>query len=275
MTGAGVHIVDSVTLLGPDDASKVAIAASHGGVYAGYLAARVGVRAVILHDAGIGLDDAGIGSLGYLQDLGIAAATIDYRSAIIGNGNSMADDGIISFVNNAAAGLGCTPGQTAMECARAMGAAPGGSGDVPVYEEARFIIREGNGRPEVRGCDSVSLVKPEDEGVIVITASHGEVLAGSPTWGSRPKVLAAVFNDAGSDVASRLPDLDNHGIAAATIATASARIGDARSGYNDGVISHVNETAAAFGATPGMTCIAFVDLVSKKVGGQNSAGRVL
>ena len=68
-----------------------------------------------------------------------------------------------------------------------LGAAPGGSGDVPAYEEARFVIRAGNGGPVVRGCDSVSLVKPEDEGAVVVTASHGEVLAGSPTWGNRPQ----------------------------------------------------------------------------------------
>jgi len=266
MSAAGIHIVDSVTLLGPDDAGKVAIAASHGGVYAGYLAARAGVRAVILHDAGVGLDDAGIGSLSYLQDLGIAAAMIDCRSAIIGSGDSLATDGVISFVNDTAAGLGCAPGQKAMACARAMEGAPGGSGDVPVYEEARFVIRGGNGGPVVRGCDSVSLVKPEDEGAVVITASHGEVLATSPTWGNRPKVLAAVFNDAGSDRVSRLPDLDSRGIAAATVATASARIGDARSCYETGVISHVNDTAAALGAAPGMTCIAFIDLVSETAG---------
>ena len=264
MVGTGVHIVDSVTQLGPDDSGKVSIAASHGGVYAGYLAARAGVRGVILHDAGVGLDEAGVGALDYLQELGIAAATIDYRSAVIGDGASMANDGVISFVNDAAAKVGCVVGQKAMECARAMKSAPGGSGDVPVYEEARFVIRAGNGGPEVRGCDSVSLVKPEDEGAIVITASHGEVLAGSPTWGNRPKVLAAVFNDAGSDIASRLPDLDTRGIAAATVATASARIGDARSCYETGVISHVNDTAAALGAKPGMTCIAFVDLVIDK-----------
>jgi hypothetical protein len=266
MSDIGVHIVDSVTLLGPDDAGTVAIAASHGGVYAGYLAARAGVRAVILHDAGIGLDEAGIGSLAYLQGLSIAAATIDYRSAVIGDGGSLANDGVISFVNDTAAGLGCAPGQKAMACAETMGAAPGGSGDVPAYEEARFVIRAGNGGPVVRGCDSVSLVKPEDEGAVVVTASHGEVLAGSPTWGNRPQVLAAVFNDAGSGLVSRLPDLDDHAIAAATVATASARIGDARSGYDDGVISHVNATAAALGATPGMTTIAFVDLIIGKAG---------
>ncbi len=264
MTDAGVRIVDSVTQLGPDDAGTFAIAASHGGVYAGYLAAKAGVRAVILHDAGVGLDDAGIGALDYLQDLGIAAATIDYKSAIIGNGNSLAEDGVISFVNEAASMLGCAPGQTAMMCAQAMAAAPERTGDVPAYEEARFVIREGSGGPAVIGCDSTSLVRSEDEGAIVITGSHGELLAGSPSWGKRPDVLAAVFNDAGSDIASRLPDLDTRGIAAATVATASARIGDARSCYETGVISHINATAAARGAKVGMTCIEFVDLMSGK-----------
>ena len=52
---------------------------------------------------------------------------------------------------------------------------------------------------------------------------------------------------------SRLPALDRRGIAAATIAAASARIGDARSSYEDGVLSRVNRKAAALGLTPGMT----------------------
>ncbi|MFT5182870.1 MAG: hypothetical protein ACI8S3_002763, partial [Alphaproteobacteria bacterium] len=244
MSDDDILIIDTVTKLDAGAAGKAVIAASHGGVYAGYLAARAGVRGVILHDAGVGLDAAGIGSLAYLEDLGIAAATIDYRSAIIGNGASLANDGVISFVNDTAAKAGCTPGQKAMDCAIAMRAAPGGSGDLPVYEEARFIIRDGAEGPIVRGCDSVSLVQDEDEDAVVITASHGEVLATSPTWGNRPKVLAAVFNDAGSDLVSRLPDLESLGIAAATVATASARIGDARSCYETGVISHVNDTAA-------------------------------
>jgi hypothetical protein len=268
MNAADILVVDTVTKLGPEAAGKVVIAASHGGVYAGYEAARAGVRGVILHDAGVGLDDAGTGSLEYLDKLGIAGATIDYKSAIVGNGESLANHGIISFVNDTAAKAGCSPGQPAMDCANAMTNAPGGSGDVPVYEEARFVIRDGADGPIVRGCDSVSLVKAEDEGVIVITASHGELLAGSPSWGNRPKVRAAVFNDAGADSVSRLPDLDTRGIPAATVATASARIGDARSSYEDGVISHVNDCAAALGAAPGITCIAFVDLISAKAGGQ-------
>jgi len=257
-----VLILDSVTKFGPDSAGKVAIAASHGAVYAGYLAAKSGIRGVILHDAGIGKDAAGINSLPYLDELGVAGATVDHRSARIGDGVSMAEKGRISHVNETARAVGCTPGQPTMICAQAMAATPGVQNVPEPFEEARFTIRDQTGRPPVIGCDSTSLVRPEDEGAIVVTASHGEVLRKAPTWGNRPDVLGAVFHDAGSHSPSRLPDLDNRGIAAATVSADSARIGDARSCYEDGIISHVNETARGLGATAGMTCIAFVELLS-------------
>ncbi|HEV8679931.1 MAG TPA: hypothetical protein VGQ90_11185, partial [Stellaceae bacterium] len=43
------------------------------------------------------------------------------------------------------------------------------------------------------------------------------------------------------------------GIAAATVSADSARIGDARSTYEDGVLSRVNTRAGALGLVPGMT----------------------
>ncbi len=51
---------------------------------------------------------------------------------------------------------------------------------------------------------------------------------------------------------SRLPALDRRGIAAATVSAASARIGEARSTYEDGILSRVNARAAALGLAPGM-----------------------
>jgi hypothetical protein len=261
MTPPAVLVIDTVTKLGPEAEGAVLVCGSHGGVYAGHEAAIAGVRAVILHDAAVGLDAAGIGALAYLATLGIAAATVGHRSAVIGNGRSMADHGVISFVNDVAARLGCAPGQSAMDCARAMRAAERPAIAIPDHAEARFIIRERAGEPAIRGCDSVSLVRAEDEGAIVVTASHGELLAGSPSWGRRPDVLAAVFNDAGSTTVTRLPDLDTREIAGATVSAASARIGDARSTWQTGVISHINERAKSLGATPGLTTRAFADLL--------------
>ena len=43
-----------------------------------------------------------------------------------------------------------------------------------------------------------------------------------------------------------------------TVAADSARIGDARSTYEDGVISRVNATAAAFGLRDGISARDFV-----------------
>ncbi|MGE0253009.1 MAG: hypothetical protein AB7N54_00315 [Alphaproteobacteria bacterium] len=262
---ADIAILDSITKLGPAYRDKVAIAASHGGVYAGYLAARDGARAVILHDAGIGKDRAGVASLAYLDGIGFPAATIDHRTGRIGDGASMAGGGIISHANKTAAALGCQPGQTAMECARAMAKAPPFRGAAPKYDEGRFLLRHNAGEPEVWGCDSVSLVKDGDAGRIIVSASHGEVLAADPSWGKRPQVLAALFNDAGADLAkgggSRLPDLDRLGIAGALVDCRTARIGDARSSWETGVISAANERAHALGGKAGQTVQAFVAAV--------------
>ncbi|MBO6783446.1 MAG: hypothetical protein JJ899_09290 [Alphaproteobacteria bacterium] len=254
-----ILILDTATKLGRSALGKVAIAASHGGVYAGYLAARNGVRGVILHDAGIGKDEAGISSLPYLDGLGIAGATVDFRTARIGDGAGMAKTGTISHVNATARGAGCVPGQSSMECASAMLSVRVTGGEIPGYDEARFVLRDAPGEPKVIGCDSTSLVKPEDEGDIVVTASHGDLLETAPSWGDRPDVLAAIFNDAGSDNPTRLPDLDTRGIAGATVSADSARIGDARSTYADGVISHINESARARGAQVRITCREFVE----------------
>mgnify|MGYP002624452086 FL=1 len=43
-----------------------------------------------------------------------------------------------------------------------------------------------------------------------------------------------------------------HGRAAATVAHTSARIGDAPDAWAHGVLSHVNEAAAALGLAPGL-----------------------
>lgn len=259
MSQNDILVLDSVTKFGRNSLGRVSIAASHGGSYAGYLAARAGIRGVILHDAGVGKDQAGISALPYLDDLGIAGATVDHRSARIGDGQSMAETGIISYVNQAARNAGCEAGQPAMACARAMLTVRVSGGEVPGYDEARFILQNKPGLPQVIGCDSTSLVMPEDEGDIVVTASHGDLLRESPSWGNRPDVLAAIFNDAGSQNPSRLPDLDTRAIAGATVSTNSARIGDARSTYEDGIISHINNTARGRGARIEMTCREFVD----------------
>lgn len=260
-----VEVLDSITKLTEAHKGQVVVAASHGAEYAAYLAAKGGARAVILNDAGVGMDEAGISGMPYLQALGIAAATVDYRSARIGDGGDMMARGTISHINEAAKSLGCAPGQSCGACADLLRAASAVSSNPPPQTENRILLRENAGEPAVWGIDSASLIRPEDAAHILICGSHGEALGGQPETALRHDAVAAVFSDAGIGIddagTSRLPALDGRNIPAATVAADSARIGDARSIYETGVITRVNDSAAALGAKPGLSTRDFVDYV--------------
>ena len=261
-----VLAADSVTHLDSRHRDQVVLGGSHGGVYAGYLAAKAGVRAVILSDAGVGKDQAGIGALAYLDALGMAAATVGHMSARIGDGADFLARGVISHVNRTAAGVGCAPGQRCRDCAEALRAAPAWHGAPPDYEEGRVLLRERAGEPEVWGLDSASLLAAGDEDRVLITGSHGALPGGQAELALGVRARAAVFNDAGVGIdrvgIARLAALDAIGVPAATVAAMSARIGDARSTWDDGRVSYVNDLAAALGARPGMRTPALADLVA-------------
>lgn len=261
--GVSIEVLDSITKLTNDHSGQVVIAASHGAEYAAYLAAKGGARAVILNDAGVGKTEAGISGLPYLEALGIPAATVSHRSARIGDGADMLARGTISHVNRSAETLGCVTGQSCKECADHLRSAPAVTAKPPAQSENRVLLQHEPGKPEVWGLDSISLVLPEDKDHIVISGSHGEALGGKPETALKYDAIAAVFNDAGIGIdnagLSRLPALDQRKIPAATVSAESARIGDGRSIYEDGVISCVNETAAAMGAAVGMRTPEFVE----------------
>ena len=258
------RFADSITRLGPEFRGTVLVAGSHGGRYCGYLAALAGLRGVILNDAGVGKDQAGIGALDYLERLGVAAATVAHTSARIGDAADTFDRGCISHFNESAKTLGCAEGQRCREAAEAMGRGLVYEGDVPGYEEARELLRESP--VPVVACDSASLIEEDDVDTIIVTGSHGGSLAGRPDYGIKVKAHGAVFNDAGVgiDLAGirRLDILERAAIPAATVDSMSARIGDARSAWESGIISHINPQAARHGITVGMTVPAFADLLS-------------
>ncbi len=54
---------------------------------------------------------------------------------------------------------------------------------------------------------------------------------------------------------ARLSTLDERGIAAGCASAQSAEIGDAQSIYREGVLSHVNETAARLGVLAGQRIV--------------------
>ena len=142
--------LDSITFVTAEHRGRVVVAGSHGGRYCGFVAAKAGLLGVILNDAAVGRDDAGIGSLAVLAPLGIPAATVAHDSARIGDAEDMCARGRISHCNEPARLLGCEPGQTCAEAVRRMAArpAPDVSPEPPAGEEARFVLRPaGDGRP--------------------------------------------------------------------------------------------------------------------------------
>jgi len=143
-------------------------------------------------------------------------------------------------------------------------AVPGGR-EPPAEREGAFILIPDS--PATWALDSASLVGAEHIGTIVVTGSHGGLLGGRPDTALKYDALAALFNDAGIGIdeagVTRLPALEARGIAAGTVAAASARIGDARSTYEDGILSRVNPRAAALGIVPGMAAREFVAIIRR------------
>ncbi len=259
-----IQVADSITKLGSQLRGTVLIAASHGGRYCGYLAALSGLRGVIFNDAGVGKDNAGIGSLDYLQGLGLAAATIAHTSARIGDGADMLKRGRISFCNEIARALGCEEGQMCGEAAEVLCNGKPFEGAIPGYEETRSVLQK---TPVLTiACDSASLVMSDDAGAFIITGSHGGAIAGRPDYGIAAQAKGAVFNDAGVGIdragVRRLEILDRAGIPAGTVDAMTACIGDAVSAWESGVLSYVNSQAEKRGVTAGLTVQEFGERLS-------------
>jgi hypothetical protein len=261
---AGEIVLDSITQLQPGQRGALVVSGSHCGRYPAQLAARGGARSVVLNDASVGKDGAGISGLQLLDSLGIPAVAVDARTAPIGNGSAQLESGILSHVNVLASNLGCCPGMSVRQAVGVLALAPiADVKDAGLEEESRWLLRKGS--VNVWALDSVSLTTPADNGQIIVTGSHGALLGGDPATAVRSSPLAAIYNDAGGGDAgrgtSRLPALDARGIGGATVDAWTSRIGDGRSTWQTGELSSVNNVAAGFGARPGMTVKEFINML--------------
>jgi len=274
MTGL---VLDSITELPPHVGGRPVVAASHGGIYSARCALAAAAGGVILCDAGIGREQAGVAGLALLDEEGVPAAAVSHASARIGDGADCLARGVLSVVNAAAQRLGIGEGMRASAAfallqealmRRATTASVTERGVTPIngaagsgVTEVRFAIPEFLPVPVVT-IDSNSLVTAADAEAIVLTGSHGGLLGGRSSSAIKHRVFAVVYNDAdvGADGAgiSRLGALDALGIPSATVSAWSARIGDGRSTFTDGFITHVNRNAAAIGGERGMSSAAFV-----------------
>lgn len=235
----------------------VLLGASFAGAPTGAIPLRRGARGWIAHEGGPGKDEAGIAGLPLSDRFGVPAAAIATMEARLSDGDSLLT-GRVSRANAAANAIGVVPGMTGLEAARVMLAnGPEGAPadvDALVDEETRIVHRAPNGG-RIFSCWSFSRVGESTPDDVFCVASHGARLMALYALRIRPKGL--ICNDAGGGLddlgIEGLAMLDPEGIAAASVDTDSARIGDPLSTYEHGVISAANATAAAMGIAPGMS----------------------
>jgi hypothetical protein len=250
-----VMVADSLSFYEHDPwFNDVAVGASFAGMPTAAMAMRQGVKAWIAHEAGPGKDEAGVSGLPFADRFGVPAAAIATMEARLGDGRTLLT-GHVSRANRSAGALGVRAGQTGDQAARLMLKAPPGllrdfSGivDDAIHEMAATP------RGRIYACWSFSRVtRPHPDDVFCV-ASHGAKTMALYALPIRPKGL--ICNDGGRGLddsgVQGLAEMARHGLAAAAVSSASARIGDALSTYRDGIVSAANEPAGAMGVTIGM-----------------------
>jgi hypothetical protein len=113
-----VVCTDSIAFGLPEDAeTNVLCTAGHTGVSAAFYLRKFRPRGFICSDGGKGKQDAGVAALALVEADGLAGATVDARTARMGDGLSTYHDGVISACNALAAQAGVRVGQPAREAA--------------------------------------------------------------------------------------------------------------------------------------------------------------
>ncbi|HEY4890631.1 MAG TPA: hypothetical protein VII10_02955 [Reyranella sp.] len=263
-----ILVVPSVTKLPPEANGAVIVGGSHAAAYAAHVVAKAGARAAIHHDAGIGFEEAGVAGLALAQELGMAMAAVDSASARIGEAEDMMRRGIVSRTNALAAACGVAPGQSCAEAAERLRAAPWPHRAPPVRAEGRSVFEAKAGQRRIVCIDSATLITDEDRDQVAATGSHGAEASGQVVAPVQPALV--LYNDAGfgadrAGVAGLLI-LEKAGVAGATVAALSAKIGDGRSTLTRGVLSAVNEAAYRLGGRVGGSALALARLVAEKAG---------
>lgn len=105
-------LLDSISHIDASANGCVVVSGSHGGVSAGQfvLDAHCQPHLVLLNDAGVGKDQAGIAALAQLDAAGLACACYSHNSARIGEAQDALAHGVISHVNATAQCLGVQVG---------------------------------------------------------------------------------------------------------------------------------------------------------------------
>jgi hypothetical protein len=144
-----IVVAESVTQLGLEVRGAVLVAGSHAGVIAALLRRACRARAVLLNDAGVGKDGAGIAGLAYLEAIGMAATAVAHHSARIGDGADTLARGIVSHVTAIVATCGVAPGMSGRDAAERLRVASGAACVALSHREGRFLVHVAAGVREV------------------------------------------------------------------------------------------------------------------------------
>ncbi len=119
--GRSIVCTDSIAFGLPEDRGRnVLCTAGHTGRSAVPYLRDVAPHGFICSDGGRGKDDSGIAGLAIADELGLAGATVDARTARMGDGHSTYVDGVISARNALGASRGVEVGQPAAQAAQAL-----------------------------------------------------------------------------------------------------------------------------------------------------------
>lgn len=108
-----IVLIDSASLVRPEDAGAIVVTGSHGALIGGNPAKALQADgfAGVYNDAGIGADGCGVTRLPALDARGIAGITVAAPTARIGDARSTFEHGEISAANARAAALGARVGE--------------------------------------------------------------------------------------------------------------------------------------------------------------------
>lgn len=115
--GIGVVVIDSLSLLLPQDANCIMVTGSHGAVLPmdDRLLLAGDALGALFCDAGFGKEEIAVSRIRKLDQYQKPAAAVSVSTARIGNGMSVLNEGVLSFVNETAASHGASVGMTARQ----------------------------------------------------------------------------------------------------------------------------------------------------------------
>ena len=247
--------------------ADVVVNASYCGVLPARFIGRHRPRGAIGVDCAVGPEGASIAGLWYLEALNIPAAVADVMTIKLGNGDDLYENGVVSFVNRPAQDCGVERGMPVSEAALLMLENDPGSPDAADVTN-RTVVAEGPGGRQIVCTDSIAFGLPEDVNNVLLTAGHTGRSA--VPYLLKVKPYGFICSDGGmgreeSGVAGMI-EVNDHGLAGATVDARAAKMGDGLSTYNDGIISAANDLARAAGVEPGMTAIKAAALLAARQG---------